>query len=56
MLKIIKLFNRPIFGKNNNGKLVFKKNDGNIKVVKFSVGNNMKSAKKLKKIKKLKIV
>ena len=51
MLKIIKLFDRPVFRKNNSSKSVFKKNNNNSKIVKFSIINNMKLAKKSKKSK-----
>ena len=48
--------NKLASNRNNNNKPIFKRNNGNIEVNGFSINrNNMKDAKKLKKLKTKKI-
>ena len=66
MLKIIRLPNKPasnknnnnksVSSKNNNNKSIFRKNNSNSKVNGFDISwNNIKHAKKLRKLKSKKI-
>ena len=50
-----RLFDKLVFGKNNSSKPVFKRNNGNGKIDGFGIiNNNIKHAKKLGKLSKLK--
>ena len=52
MLEIIKLLDKPIFNRNKNNKLVYKKNNGNSKINKFGTSNNsIEYAKKTRNLK-----
>ena len=51
MLKTIKSSNKLYFRKNNSNKLVFEKNHGNNEIIRFNNSDNIKFAKKLKKLK-----
>ena len=52
MLKITRLLNKLVSGKNNNNRPVFEKNDSNNKVNRFGInGDDMEYIKKLIKSK-----
>ena len=52
ILKIIKLFDKLAPSKNNNTRLVFRKNNNNDEINKFGISSNdIKYAKKLRNLK-----
>ena len=53
-MKIIGLFDRLVFGKNNCNKPVFRKNNSNNKIIRFDINDNdTKLFNKIGKLKKL---
>ena len=56
MLKVIELFNKLTFGKNNGNKLILVKNNNNNEIDRPNVGNNnIEHIKKLRKSKNKKL-